>query len=217
VLYPLTTYYPLSVGNRWYYTAPPRWGGDYISRIEEGPSLPLGNTVRHFDATNAAKVLCYLSIRGGLYYLREEFSDGFSYVEFEQPILWFPDPLQIGPQVNITTSFTRYFQDSSTRQGEFTLWQKIAALEDVQVTAGLFEQCLRVVGRTRWTFDDGRQACSETLYHYAPDVGVVKATARFILYDSQGQETVNRLVETDLKSAVVKGKQIPASQVKQLL
>ena len=50
MLYPLTTYYPLSVGNRWYYTAPPRWGGDYISRIEEGPSLPLGNTVRHFDA-----------------------------------------------------------------------------------------------------------------------------------------------------------------------
>lgn len=204
VNFPLTTYYPLNVGDRWHYTAPPGWGGDYISRIEEGPSLPIGSTVRHFDATNAAKVLCYLPSRGGLYYLREEFSDSKSYVEFEQPILWFPDPLQIGTQVNITTSFTRY-QDGSNRQGEFTLWQNIAAIEDVQVSAGSFGQCLRVVGTTHWKFDDSRQARSETVYHYAPSVGVVKATARFIVYDSQGQETVNRLVETDLKFAVVKG------------
>ncbi len=210
MLYSLTTYYPLNVGNRWHYTAPPRWGGDYISRIEEGPSLPSGNTVRHFDATNAAKVLCYLPSGGGLYYLREEFSDGLSYVEFEQPILWFPEPLQIGTQVNIKTSFTRYFQDGSTSIGEFTLRQKIAASEDVQVSAGSFGQCLRVVGSTHWTNDDSRQARSETVYHYAPCVGVVKATAHFILYDNQGQETVNRLVETDLKSAVVNGKRIPS-------
>jgi hypothetical protein len=34
------------------------------------------------------------------------------------------------------------------------------------------------------------------------------AIARFILYDSEGLETVNRLVETDLKSALVQGKSI---------
>jgi hypothetical protein len=72
-VYPLATYYPLSLGSKWHYTAPPRWGGDYIARIEAGPSLPIGDTVRHFDATNAAKVLCYLPLKG-LYYLREEFS-----------------------------------------------------------------------------------------------------------------------------------------------
>lgn len=210
MLYSLTTYYPLNVSNRWHYTAPPRWGGDYISRIEAGPSLPIGNTLRHFDATNAAKVLCYLPSRGGLYYLREEFSNGLSYVEFEQPILWFPDALQIGTQVNIKTSFTRYFQDGSTSIGEFRLWHHIAECEDVQVSAGLFGQCLRIVGSTDWTKDDSPQARSETVYHYAPDVGVVKATARFVLYDSQAQETVNRLVETELKSAVVNGKRIPS-------
>ena len=47
-----------------------------------------------------------------------------------------------------------------------------------------------------------------TIYHYAPYVGVVKAIARFILYDREGLETVNRLVETDLKSALVQGKLI---------
>lgn len=56
-----------------------------------------------------------------------------------------------------------------------------------------------------WLTDNGRQACSETIYHYAPYVGVVKAIARFILYDGKGLETVNRLVETDLKSALVQG------------
>ena len=57
-------------------------------------------------------------------------------------------------------------------------------------------------------FDDGRQARSETIYHYAPHVGVVRAIARFILYDGEGLETLNRLVETDLKSALVQGKPI---------
>lgn len=213
MLYPLTKYYPLTVGNRWHYTAPPRWGGDYISRIDEGPLLPLGKTIRHFDATNAAKVLCYLPGKG-LYYLREEFGDGNSYVEFEQPILWFPDNLQIGTQVSVTTGFTRCFQDGNTSRGEFTLWQEIADVEDMQVMAGCFQQCLRVVGETHWDFGDGRQARSETIYHYAPQVGVVKATARFIMYDNQGKETVNRLVETDMKTAVVQGKQIPLKEVR---
>ncbi|MBD1838520.1 hypothetical protein H6F78_09105 [Coleofasciculus sp. FACHB-64] len=57
-------------------------------------------------------------------------------------------------------------------------------------------------------FDDGRQACSETIYHYALYVGVVKVIACFILYDGEGLETVNRLVETDLKSAPLLGKPI---------
>jgi hypothetical protein len=205
--FPLTTYYQLNVGDRWHYTAPPHWPGDYISRIEVGPSLPMGNTLRHYDATNAAKVLYYLPSEG-LYYLREEFSDGKSYANFDRPILWFPDPLDIGAEVNVTTSFTRYFEDGSTNAGEFRVWQTIADLEDVQVTAGAFSQCLRVVGGTHWIFADSRQATSDTVYYYAPDVGVVKATARFIIYDDRGNEIINRLVETDLKSAIVGGKSI---------
>jgi hypothetical protein len=122
--------------------------------------------------------------------------------------LYCPYRLEVGTQVNSTTSFTRYFQDGSTRPGKFTVWQTIADIEDIQVTAGSFEQCLRVEGSTHWMFDDGRQASSETIYHYAPHVGVVKAIARFILYDGEGLETVNRLVETDLKSALVQGKPI---------
>ncbi|MBD2125041.1 hypothetical protein NDI39_30025 [Microcoleus sp. ZQ-A2] len=66
----------------------------------------------------------------------------------------------------------------------------------------------RLLQEVYWMFDDGRQACSETIYHYAPHVGVVRAIARFILYDGEGLETVNRLVETDLKSALVQGKPI---------
>ena len=206
MLYPLTKYYPLTVGNSWHYNAPPRWGGDYISRIESGPLLPLGKTIRHFDATNVAKVLCYLPGKG-LYYLGEEFDK--SHVEFDQPILWFPDNIQIGTKVNVTTGFTRCSQDGKISRGKFRLWHDIADVEDVQVMAGSFQQCLQVVGGTHWDFGDGRQASSETIYHYAPEVGVIKAIARFIVYDNQGKETVNRLVETEMKTAVVQGKQIP--------
>ncbi len=92
--------------------------------------------------------------------------------------------------------------------GLLTVWQTIADSEDVQVTAGSFEQCLCVDGSTHWMFDNGRQARSETIYHYAPHIGVVKVIARFILYDSEGLETVNRLVEPALKSALVQGKPI---------
>ena len=63
-------------------------------------------------------------------------------------------------------------------------------------------------GQSYVEFDDGRQARSETIYHYAPYIRVVKAIACFILYDGEGLETVNRLVETDLKSALVQGKPI---------
>jgi hypothetical protein len=70
----------------------------------------------------------------------------------------------------------------------------IADIEDVQVTAGSFGQCLRVEGGTHWMFDDGRQARSETIYHYAPHIGVVKGFTTWFdwLINSKQKSVVNQ-------------------------
>jgi hypothetical protein len=199
-------YYQLADGNEWRYTAPPGWkDGDYISRIATNRE---STAFRHYDATKAAKLLS--QTKEGIIYSGEVFANAESIAKFDNPILWFPAKLRIGESVNAKTAFTRTYKDGKTMRGTFEIKQKIAAVEDVTVTAGTFKRCLRVESETFWELGDGRKARSINVYHYAPKVGVIKASARFIVMNEQGRELINRLVETDLKSATVNGKQVKA-------
>lgn len=57
-------YYRLKAGNSWNYAAPPTWKGDYISAMEIGDKAnfegKIFNSVLHFDATKAAKILAFV-------------------------------------------------------------------------------------------------------------------------------------------------------------
>lgn len=189
-------YYQLKNGSEWRYTAPPNWKeGDYVSRIVEDEKE---NIFRHFDATKAAKLLSLK--KKGIYYTGEEFAGGDSVAKFDSPILWFPAKLKIGDRIEEQREFTRIFRDGKTVRGTFEITQIISRLEDVKNSAGDFVNCLRVESETFWDLGDGRKARSINIYHYAKKVGVVKASARFIIINAEGKETVNRLIETDLKS-----------------
>lgn len=195
-------FYQLEAGNSWNYTAPPTWNGDYVSRMETGETVEFAGkkypSVLHFDATNAAKILAFVKGKG-LIYFGENFADKTS-VRFDTPLLWFPEKLKIGQIINLESGFTRTLTDGKTLRGSYKLTQKIAALEDVKVTAGEFKKTLRIESETFWDLGDGRKARSINTYHYARNVGVVKASARFIIINAEGKEIINRLVETDLKS-----------------
>ncbi len=195
-------FYRLNAGNSWNYTAPPAWKGDYVSRMEngniiafEGKNFP---TILHFDATNAAKILAFVKGKG-IYYFGENFADKTS-VRFDESLLWFPEKLKIEQQTKLETAFTRTFPDGKTLRGTFKITQKIAALEDVKVTVGEFKKTLKIESETSWDLGDGRRARSINTYSYAKKVGVVRASARFIILNAENKETVNRLIETDLKS-----------------
>ena len=196
-------YYQLADSNEWRYTAPPNWkDGDYVSQMKAGELLKLNGktvyTVKHFDATKAAKVLAYVKGKG-LYYLREEFANNDGYAEFDTPVLWFPEKLKLGQKTEIDTGFTRYFKDGKTGRGTYKLTQTIVKLEDMKVSAGEFKNALRVESESYWNLGDGREAKTVNIYHYVKNVGVIKASARFIIL-KDGKETINRLVETDMKS-----------------
>ncbi len=196
-------FYQLKAGNSWNYNAPPSWKGDYISRMEDGNAATIIEgkiypSVLHFDATNAAKILVFVKGRG-IYYLGEYFADK-TYVRFDAPLLWFPEKLKIGRETKLETGLTRTFADGKTARGKFQMTQKIAAPEDVKATAGEFKKTLRIESETFWDLGDGRRALSINIYHYAKKIGVVKASARFIIINAEGKEAINRLIETDLKS-----------------
>ena len=195
-------FYQLKAGNSWNYTAPPSWKGDYVSRMEAGEALPIDGvnhpTVLHFDATNAAKILLFVKGKG-IYFAGENFADK-TFVRFDAPVLWFPEKLVIGDETSVERNFTRAFADGKNARGTFSLKQKIVAVENVKVTAGDFRKTLRIESETFWDLGDGRKAKAQNIYHYAKGVGVVNASARFIIINAEGKETINRLVETDLKS-----------------
>jgi hypothetical protein len=195
-------FYQLNAGNSWNYTAPPTWKGDYVSRMEAGGEIDFNGkkyrSILHFDATNAAKILVFVKGKG-LYYFGENFADKTS-VCFDKPLLWFPAKLKIGQETKLESGFTRTLADGKTVRGTFQITQKIVSTEEAKVTAGEFKKTLRIESETFWDLGDGRKARSINVYHYAKNVGVVRASARFIIINAEGKETINRLIETDLKS-----------------
>lgn len=211
----LNDYYPVADGNTWRYTAPEGWkDGDYISRIEikenlldsiyrkyglDIPSqLNRNNTFyKHYDATKTAKLL--VLNEDGLWYFGEAFSNKGGTVLFDEPILWFSSEFVIGDSIKEERNFTRYYNDGTSLRGTFWITQKMEAEETVSVPAGTFKDCLRIVFDTYWDFGNGSEAKSINVYHYSNQVGVVKASARFIILKNK-KELINRLVEPDLKS-----------------
>jgi hypothetical protein len=217
-IYSIVDYYQLADGNQWRYTpSAPDWKGDYITRIETAKDKAVCVTVqdattqpvvfKHFDGTNAAKVLCYVAGEG-IYYSREDFADGQSYVQFDEPVLLFPEKLIVGQKIQARTGFLRYYKDYTQKRGVLVLKQTIVAVEEVTVAVGTFKDCLRIESEMDWDLGDGKKARNINIYHYAPNVGVVKASARFIVINEKGVEVSNKLVETDLKAATVGGKAI---------
>ena len=206
----ITEYYQLKGGNSWNYTAPPTWKGDYVSVMESGNEVNFEGkkypSVLHFDATKAAKILAFVK-GNGLLYFGENFADKTS-VKFDRPLLWFPEKLKIGQGIKLESGLTRTLADGKNIRGTFQMTQKIVGFEDMTVTAGTFKKALRIESETFWDLGDGRKAKSINIYHYAKNVGVIKASARFIILNAEGKEIINRLVETDLKSAIVNGKVI---------
>ena len=215
------SYYPIVDKNEWRYTAPEGWkDGDYISRIEKddqhfdrfynrtknrkeihesyiGESLSTGHSYLHFDATNAAKIL-HTNVQG-IYYIGELFSDQESFVLFDEPILWFAASSFISQEINETRDYTRYYEDGHTDRGVFSISQVITGKESATVSSGTNTDCLRIDFDTSWQLSPSQTATSSNIYHYARNVGVVKASARFIIRQNE-QEVINRLVEPDLKA-----------------
>jgi hypothetical protein len=205
----IAEYYQLKSGNKWNYVAPPSWKGDYVSQMETGSDFRIEgknySTISHFDATKAAKILTFVKGKG-IFYFGENFADK-TFVRFDKPQIWFPEKVKIGTETNIETEFTRTLTDGKTNRGTYTLKQKYVSVEDVKVTAGEFKKCLRIESESFWDLGDGRKARTVSIYHYAKNVGAVKASARFIIINAEGKETVNRLIETDLKNfRVIKDK-----------
>ncbi|WP_350284605.1 hypothetical protein [uncultured Croceitalea sp.] len=211
-------YYPIAAKNEWRYQAPEGWkDGDYISKIvvvsnrfvplfsefedETGESLfqliEDDCTFRHFDATKASKLLSVNE--KGIFYHGETFSSDGSIAVFEKPIHWFSRIGKIGDTLNVKRNYIRYYRGGTQQNGVFTLTQEITRKEDVSVPAGIFKDCLRIEFDTYWDLGEGMEAKSINVYHHSKDVGVVKASARFVVLKN-GVEIINRLVEPDLKS-----------------
>lgn len=220
-LFQTEVYYPISDKNEWRYTAPEGWkGGDYVSLLQEEPNnfedlfsinrkryeehkKYFGEkyngvrSFRHFDATKSAKLLQV--IEGDIFYIGEYLSGDGSTVIFEQPILWFESSIHIGQELNEERRFTKFGSDDSITHGTFSIQQKVAKLERTATSSGIYYDCLRIEFSTYWDFGKGREAKSINTYHHAPNIGVVKASARFIILQDE-KIIINRLVQTDLKS-----------------
>ncbi len=211
-------YYPIADKNEWRYGAPEGWkDGDYISKIEEvnddfaflfeanGNELVKDKftfdkntrTFLHYDATKAAKLLTVN--KKGIQYHGDTFSSDSSVAVFDKPIEWFNSEEYVGSTLKVKRNYTRFYRDGTSRKGVFTLEQKIEKKEDVNTTIANFKDCLRIAFNTYWDLGDGMEAKSINVYHHARNIGVVKASARFII-TKNGIEIINRLVEPKLKS-----------------
>lgn len=219
-LFNIIEYYPIADQNEWRYVAPDGWkDGDYISSIKEdtthfrkyynhdqdifnahqrtiGAAWQQSSFFLHYDATKAAKMLVVNEL--GIFHVGEIFAGAASFLFFDRPILWLPALIAQEEQLEENRNYKRFYPDGKIDTGTYRITQSISGLEPTSTASGHYAHCMRINSETFWQLSDHQTAQSFNSYHYAHNVGVVKASARFII-NTNGEEIINRLIETDLK------------------
>ncbi|MBM3245110.1 MAG: hypothetical protein FJZ15_04875 [Candidatus Omnitrophica bacterium] len=212
--YDLKEYFPLGEADVWKYTVT-----EEGSVFEESCKAAGKEAVQQVDTT---VILCKSEVSGVL----EESADNVSIdsgglkiyksredkdiVNFSEPIPLYP-ALEIGStkqfQVVLTVEDydTKDIKESKKLSGNV----KLAGLEDVEVVAGKFIDCLKFVSYYEEATDDGLKTedyeCTSWL---APGVGKVKEFCFYSEYGSdQNKDSVSTIL-SELSSAVINGNKI---------
>lgn len=211
--YDLEEYYPLNKGDTWTYSKVKDGvkDNDVSSEVLDKEVIKGINTVKR---TFPGYDFEWVAIDSEGIKKYKESSSSWEGVERERHI--YNPPLVISPNIEIgeskeyelssTVEIVEDGQVQQTRVIKGSVMVSLDSVEDVQVPAGEFTDCLKFVSIYTYEDSDGTYGQEECARWLAPGLGEVKINCAYSEYSSTGQE--NNTLELELVSASVGGKTI---------
>lgn len=215
--YNLEEYYPLHQGNSWTYSVIE--DGDIFEetvRIEGKEIIEGVETVRMVDVEDEDEdendYRCVAIDSEGIKeykYFDAELNGDSEYEIPDPPKLIFPN-IEIGENKKYSINLIAYDLEGaktgerSSESGQILL----DSVEDLEVPAGKFRDCLKFSSISEWKEPDGSFDRDDCTIWLAPGVGKIKEFCFNIEYDAEAEETSTESEIYELISAVVDGVKI---------
>lgn len=204
--YDLEEYYPLKEGNSWTYVIAE--DKDYYRetyKIEGKESVEDTETIK----INVEDRMVYIAIDSqGAKKYKDFYQNENEYEIYNPPVLLFPNNTEIGESKSFSSNSKLYNIDGIKREEASAEGNVVLeSMEDVDVPAGKFKNCLKFSSVITWVENDGshKEDCTISL---APGIGKVEEFCISTEYDKENK-IINKNSEMDqLISAVIDGKEI---------
>jgi len=204
----LNKYYPLSVEDKWTYSALIDQNSDEETISVEGEENINGIAAKKISYSGGESYYLFFDSEG-VKEIKSSVTGEDEYTLCAPPRLIFPSGIEIGEEKQSAAEINYYGKDNRiiNKDTERDII-KLQAVEDVDVPAGHFTDCLEFYLVSDLTLSDGRQVHDECTVWLAPAVGRVKEFCVTDEYDPEREEKIAVTKLYELKSAIINGEKI---------
>ena len=190
----LKDFVPNQIGYEWQFKNNVK---DGLSPIVIKNSQKVGEKTRR-DENNGDYRLQNITKRGLEIY--QLYFVGNRVIEYENPVILFPDKLKIGEVYKSETGYKTLVNNELKEQGKQTYEVKIERLEDVKTSLQTFKNCLVIRTIALRIDESGSQKGYELEEWYAKRVGAVKVIGTLFWKNNKGETTRTFKVDAELES-----------------
>ncbi|MBL7130659.1 MAG: hypothetical protein ISS45_04580 [Candidatus Omnitrophica bacterium] len=206
--YEISKYFPMNVGNKWAYSMCEIKQGksseNIIHSVIQTKDLLNGKEVYLFERDIGRTPIFYYSLgKDGVYLHKIVKDDGD--VVFSQPVIAFPDNLQLNQEISGSREFKVYDIDGNVLdEGNATAKIRFGGFKNIIVPAGKFANCLEI--ESLFILKTKRfSSVILTTTWLAQDVGKVKEKEKVREYNGAISEIYT---EIELKGGMIEGKSV---------
>ena len=207
-IYSIPSYFPYAQGNKWAYA---HKRGEEVSEVNyliEGTESFNGVEVpKRIQLENTEEYFCTLvDPVYGISDYKHHIGMVPEYLIYTPPANIIPAKMRVGDIHYNTSHLFRFNSDGTLKdEGSFYDTTVFEAVESVTVPAGTFDRCLKLILTRDDVFSD--MVIKVILTEWITEgVGIVKNTARVIIYSPAGGEPFIAKAEEELKQALIDGK-----------
>lgn len=208
--YDIRDYFPLKQDNSWTYAV-----------IEDDNNYTYTTKITGTNIINGIKAIRMLREKNkyddiladseGIKLIRE--TEEEEYTIPNQLWIKFPNNMDIGQTKEYSVNLTTY------KTNDIEIWKtaettaiSLEAMEDIEVLAGKFNNCLKFSFTRDWKKTNGNYGNEDYSIWLAPGIGKIKESYFAAEYDAESQKNSNSSELDELKFAIIEGLQIGNTQ-----
>lgn len=203
-------YFPLNEGNSWTYLVSDAEGRYEESLLIKGKEMVNGlETVKRFEPDGEYE--CIAADSEGIRLYKEVRKN--KYEIYHPPFMILPNK-KVGESLSYSINSDIYLTEGldkrklrelkGTHQHEIT----VESMEDVEVPAGVFTDCIKVSETFNWKMETGNYGQDLVTLWFAPGVGRIKEFTVSMQFDAATGEEHTGVTTAKLNSAIIDGKEI---------